>query len=170
MKKIFIAVMFVSISLFLCGVVSADTTTTTTPTNAAAHKFVPPTYTADQRTCINNAMRANWAATNPATDAFNAAVKDAIATRNAAMKAIKDGRARVTAMRAVSDAFSNDSTVKQAEIPYQAALKSIKIKSTKDIIKDCTANPSGAASILNSISNLFKEATSSLLNAFNFTK
>jgi len=139
MKKIFYTVSLVSALVLGAGVASAATVTT--PAQAVK-------YTATQQACIKTAQDARSAATKAATDALNNATKDALKVRQDAIKAAqdifsaatktelkteqdaiiaaqksKDAKTRAAGAKTANDIYNNSKIVKQAKIPYMAAIK-----------------------------------------------
>ncbi len=128
-----------STSALLNSVVTQKPAGTSTSTSA------PVKYTVAEQACMNSKQQG---AIKPALDALNAATKSQLATKQAAIKIATDAlnaatksqlatkqaaiiaaqkltdlTARAAAIKAANDAYNNNSTVKQAKVPYSAAIK-----------------------------------------------
>ena len=209
-KKVLSLSFLVLASVLISGVALGATTTPKTITAPA-----PVKYTTDQQNCINQKMASSiktaqatlttatpdatkikQAAIQAAQKVLTAATPSATKTRQAAIQAamkIKDATAKTAAIKAASDAYNNDSTVKKAKVAYTAAIKTANdaynndsaVKSAMpaykaaitsartEAIKECiggtagaTSGSAGGANFLQIIGNLFGKAASSLLNAF----
>ena len=139
-KKIFSIVLAVSAVILTAGVALAATVET--PVTTAVK------YTATQQACIKTAQDKRSAAVKAAADTLNSTTKTALQTRQDAMKTATDAlnaatksalkaeqsaitaaqkntdiKARVELMKSAFNAYNNNASVKQAKVPYTAALK-----------------------------------------------
>lgn len=150
MKKILKVILLISVLVLMSGVASAATT-------------APVKYTTEQQACIKAAQTARMASVKTATDALNAATKDALKTRQDAIIAAqktKDTTARMAAIKAANDEYNNDSTVKTARAPYMSAVK-VPNENFQAAVKACISG-SGNNGLGGS---LFEKAGASILNA-----
>jgi len=152
-KKIFYVISLVSALALVSGVASAATAPKAAPSSViTATKPAQTTakYTAAQQSCIKAAQDKRTAAIKAAMDTINSATRDELKARQDAVKAAqdifvaatksqlkveqnaliaaqknKDAIARAAEAKAANDEYNNDKVVKQAKIPYTAAVNAV---------------------------------------------
>jgi hypothetical protein len=149
-KKIFYIVSLVSALTLVSGVAFAAAPQKVVPSSAVIGPRAIQSnikYTAQQQACIKAAQDKRTAAIKVAMDAINTATKDELKARQDAVKAAqdtfiaatkaelkveqdaliaaqknKDAKVRATEAKSANDAYNNDKVVKQAKVPYTAAV------------------------------------------------
>lgn len=147
MKKILGTVLLVSALILAAGVATAATQ----KNNGAGIAQ----YSPEVKTCIKNAMQSD--AMKAAKDAFKAATKDALQTKQDAIDAaqkLTDKTAKTDAIKAANQEYNDNKTVKQAKVALSNARTNVTEtckQTAKNNSSSGTASVSGNKSIWQSI-------------------